>query len=353
MQDGNSISELFKNGAPGFTYDDFIVLPGFVDFPREEVHFKTKLTKNIEIELPFISSPMDTVTDASMGIGMGEVGGVGIIHSNLTAEEQAIEVSIVAKSRGLLVGAAVSTREDDRDRIGLVVDAGARVVLIDAAHGWSLFQLNTIKYIKDNFPGVDVIAGNVVTSYQTRGLIAAGADAIRVGMGPGSICTTQEMMAVGRAQATAVHHCARVAREAGVPVIADGGIKNSGHIAKALLLGASTVMMGSMVAGCNEAPGWENHRKVYRGMASKEVLTSGGNGRYGTQVVAQGVSTTVEPTGNVGDLMLYLKCALQYSFQDMGVRSIEDLHNKRMDNVLRVERRTPSAQREGTAHILK
>jgi len=353
LSDGNTVSEIFRNGTlPGLTYDDFIALPGFVDFPREDVSFKTKLTKNIELELPFVSSPMDTVTEGKMATCLDFCGGIGVIHSNMTATKQAFMIRECVY-KGSLVGAAVSTRGDDRDRIAKVVDAGARFLVIDTAHGWSKFQIDLINWLKNGFPDVDVIAGNVVTSYQTKALIEAGADGIRVGMGPGSICTTQEVMAVGRAQATAVHRCAWEAQHYGVPIIADGGIGNSGHITKALLLGASTVMMGSMLAGCNEAPGWENHRKVYRGMASKEVLTGGGNGRYGTQVVPQGVSTTVEPRGPVKDFVEFLKCSLQYSFQDIGVRSIEDLHQKLWNDELRIERRTSSAQHEGSAHILR
>jgi IMP dehydrogenase len=363
LNDGNAVSDLFRNGTqPGLTYDDFIVMPGYVDFAREETSFKTRLTRNIEIDLPFVSSPMDTVTDWEMAQKLSELGAVGVVHSNQSAEEQACSVYNACElaEETVLIGAAVSTREDDRDRISSVVESGAKFVVIDTAHGWSKFQLKTIDWIKTNFPQIDVIAGNVVTSYQTKALIQAGADGIRVGMGPGSICTTQEMMAVGRAQATAVHRCAWAARMQGrdsngnyIPVIADGGIKNSGHITKALLLGANTVMMGSMFAGCNEAPGWVNHRKTYRGMASIEVLTSGGNGRYGTKAIPQGVSATVEPRGPVSSLVEFLRLSLQYSFQDMGVRSIDELHEKLWADELRIERRSLSAQREGTAHILK
>jgi IMP dehydrogenase len=329
-----------------------------VDFAREDVTLKTKLTRNISLRVPFVSSPMDTVTEWEMALAMSSSGGIGIIHNAMSQDDQAWEIEslkdpkgLMSDGEGIIIGASVSTREDDRERIGKVIDAGVDVVVIDTAHGWSSFQISTIRYIKDNFK-VDVIAGNVVTMEQCQDLIEAGADALRVGMGPGSICTTQEVMAVGRGQASAVYACG-YANNLGVPIIADGGIRNTGHIAKALALGASTVMMGGMLAGCNEAPGWENHRKVYRGMASKEVLEEGGNGRYGTQAIPQGVATTVEPKGPVGETLSFLYNSLQYAFQDMGVRNIVELHVGMAQGNLRFERRTASAQFEGSAHILK
>jgi len=344
---GDLVSEI------SLSYDDFIILPGFVDFAREEVCLKTKLTKNIDLKVPFVSSPMDTVTGLKMAIAMSKVGGAGVIHSNMSAQEQAGFVVKVKFLDNSLVGAAISTRVDDRERIGLVCKAGADFVVIDTAHGWSKFQIDTIKYIKDNFPGVDVIAGNVVTSEQGIALIEAGADALRIGMGSGSICTTQEVMAVGRAQASAVYECAIAAHSFGIPVIADGGIRNSGHIVKALALGADTVMMGRLLAGSIEAPGWKCGEKTYRGMASKDVLEEGGNGRYGTLVVPQGVSTIIKATGSAVDTVKFLENSLMYAFQDMGVMGIADLHNRMSIGALRFERRSSAAQFEGSAHILK
>jgi IMP dehydrogenase len=355
LMDGESAKELLRGFS--FSYDDLIILPGFVDFAREEVNLSAKLTRNITIGLPFVSSPMDTVTGDDMALSMSNNYCAGVIHSNMKPWEQAEAVAAVqagySKPKHTICGAAVSTREDDRTRIGLVVEAGANFVVIDAAHGWSKFQLETIKYIKDNFKDVDVVAGSVVRGRQCLDLIEAGADALRVGMGPGSICTTQEVMAVGRGQASAVFECAWHASNAGIPIIADGGIRNSGHIAKALALGASTVMMGRMFSGCNEAPGWKDHKKIYRGMASREVLEEGGNGRYGTEVVPQGVSTTVDPVGDVCRIIRFLDKSLEYAFQDMGAKSIVELHELMRSGELRFERRTSSAQFEGSAHILK
>jgi IMP dehydrogenase len=264
-------------------------------------------------------------------------------------------------SKQLLVGASVSTRDEDKERIDELFKAGVNVIVIDAAQGNSIYQENTIKYIKGKYDRLDVIAGNVVTVNQCENLIAAGADALRIGMGPGSICITQNMMAVGRAQASAVYFCAQYAQQHGVPVIADGGITGIGHIAKALGIGASTVMLGYLLAGTSEAPGeyfYENGVRVkrYRGMASLEAMAAGGGKRYFIESdlikVPQGVSGTVVDKGPIVDYMPYLMKGLRQAFQDMGYKDIPSLHKALYEEKLRFERRTPAAQVEGTIHNL-
>jgi IMP dehydrogenase len=264
-------------------------------------------------------------------------------------------------SKQLLVGAAVSTRDEDKERIDELAKAGVNIVVIDAAQGNSLYQDKTIKYIKERYDSLDVIAGNVVTVQQCKNLIAAGADALRIGMGPGSICITQNMMAVGRAQASAVYFCAQYAQSYGIPVIADGGITGIGHIAKALGVGASTVMLGYLLAGTSEAPGeyfYENGVRVkkYRGMASLEAMAVGGGKRYFVESdlikVPQGVSGTVVDKGSLVDYLPYLMKGLSQAFQDMGCRDIPSLHKALYEEKLRFEKRTPAAQAEGTVHSL-
>ena len=266
------------------------------------------------------------------------------------------------QSKRLLVGAAVSTRDEDRERVDELARAGVNVLVVDAAQGHSIYQQRMIGYIKGRHPSVDVIAGNVVTSQQAETLIHSGADALRIGMGPGSICITQNMMAVGRSQATAVYHTAAFARRYGVPVLADGGINGIGPMAKALALGASGVMLGYLLAGTSEAPGdyfYENGARVkrYRGMASVEAMSAGGAKRYLAErtdkiKVPQGVSGTVVDKGSLQDYLPYLMKGLSQAFQDMGFRDIASLHEALYDGRLRMERRTPASAQEGSVHSL-
>jgi IMP dehydrogenase len=219
-----------------------------------------------------------------------------------------------------------------------------------------------IKHIKKNYPHIEVIGGNIVTAKQCKSLIDAGVDALRIGMGSGSICITQDATAVGRAQGSAVYHCAKFAREyAKVPVIADGGIANIGHIVKALALGTSTVMLGAMLAGTSEAPGEYFYEggvrlKKYRGMASLEAMEKGGGKRYYSEEekikIAQGVSGTVLDKGSVAHFGDYIIKSLIHAMQSLGYRTINELHEGLYNGTLSFEARSPSAQREGTVHDL-
>ncbi|KAF5352958.1 hypothetical protein D9758_007880 [Tetrapyrgos nigripes] len=520
--DGLAVTELMDSRQHGgLTYNDFLLLPGKVDFPASDVLTESRITRNVVLKTPFMSSPMDTVTETDMAIALALLGGIGVIHHNQPAENQAAMVRAVKRHEngfisdpvvlspshrvedvldikarlgfcgipitdngavgGKLVGivtsrdvqfrdpstplsqvmisdlvtasqgitlleandilrdskkgklpivdkngnlvsllarsdllknqsyplasknpetkqlyaaAAIGTRPLDRTRLDLLVEAGLDIVVIDSSQGNSVFQLDMIQHIKQKYPKLEVIAGNVVTREQAASLIAAGADGLRVGMGSGSICITQEVMAVGRPQATAVYAVAEFASKFGVPVIADGGISNVGHIVKALALGAGAVMMGGLLAGTEEAPGeyfyHEGKRvKAYRGMGSLEAMEQGKPGgttsskvnvtpqsgsskypapkkaatldnaatsRYFSESsavkVAQGVSGDVQDKGSVKAFIPYLYTGLQHSFQDIGVKSVSELREGVHSKRVRFELRTASSQVEGGVHGL-
>jgi len=491
-RDGTTAQQLFGGEFSGLTYNDIIILPGFIDMGASEVDVGGKVTRNIRLNAPILSSPMDTVTESEMARALALLGGLGILHNNCSISEQGAlvkkvktfrhgfinrpkafapdtpisDVALAASRTGisgflithdgshngkllgivchkdidhvvdktkpvstamvprsemvvaknpidlatarerlnssrkgylpvldendyvvslcsrrnavqarefpnasldkngsLLCGAAVSTRPEDKDRVACLSRNGLDVLVLDSSQGNSIYQIEFIRWVKSMFPHLEVIAGNVVTADQAKNLIDAGADGLRVGMGSGSICITQEVLACGRPQATAVYRVGRYARSRGVPIIADGGLRNVGDVCKALALGASCVMLGSLLSGTTETPGDYFFKdgvrlKVYRGMGSLEAMQQGKESgkRYLSEheevQVAQGVTGTVVDKGSVYRLLPYILKGLQQSAQDIGERSFDNVREQMYAGEVLFERRTATAQSEGGVHSL-
>jgi len=239
----------------GLSYGDVLLVPkrSAVD-SRDDVDLSTTLTPNVQLENPLVSAAMDTVTEAELAIELSRAGGIGVLHRFLEPDEQAAQVERVVKE-GEQVGAAVGIDEDYVERSAALVDAGVDALVVDVAHGHMERAIDAVAALAEEFPDTDLIAGNVATPAGVEDLAAAGADCVKVGIGPGSHCTTRKVAGAGVPQLTAVDDCADAAAEAGVTICADGGIRTSGDAVKALMAGADTVMLGSLFAGTAEAPG--------------------------------------------------------------------------------------------------
>jgi len=445
------------------TFDDVLLVPQYSEVLPKDVKIDTRLTRQIRINIPLVSAAMDTVTEAALAKALAREGGIGIIHKNLTPDEQARQVSIVKKTENgiiydpitvtpdmtvkeaidlmaeykigglpvvdeegrlvglltnrdvrfeknlskkikdlmtpreklivappdislekakeilhqhrieklplvskdnklvglitikdimsviehpnaardekgrLLVGAAVGTSPETMERVEKLVKAGVDVIVIDTAHGHSRRVIETLEMIKADYPDLPVVAGNVATPEGTEALIKAGADAVKVGVGPGSICTTRVVAGVGVPQLTAVMECSEVARKYDVPIIADGGIRYSGDIVKALAAGAESVMVGSIFAGTEEAPGetilYQGRKyKAYRGMGSLGAMKSGSADRYGQEgenkFVPEGIEGMVPYKGTVKDVVHQLVGGLRSGMGYVGARTIKELQEK-------------------------
>ncbi len=442
----------------GITFDDVLLIPRKSTVLPSDVCVKTRLTKKININIPIISAGMDTVTESKLAIEMARQGGIGVIHKNMSIEEQALEVDRVKRAEHgvivdpfflspdnlvqdaeelmaryrisgvpivigkklvgiitnrdirfesdmekpisevmtsedlitatsgilmdeaekilktnkieklpliddegnleglitikdiekvriypnratdeggrLLVAAAVGVSSDMMDRVKALNERGVDAIALDSAHGHSINILNAVKNIKEKYPELQIIAGNVATAEGTKDLIEAGADCIKVGIGPGSICTTRIVSGVGVPQITAVYDCAKEAKKYGIPVIADGGIKYSGEIAKAIVAGASSVMMGSLFAGTDESPGEKvilegRSYKTYRGMGSESAMKAGSKDRYfqndTKKFVPEGVEGRVPYKGPLSDTIYQLVGGLKSSMGYCGAADIEEL----------------------------
>ncbi|WP_132995314.1 IMP dehydrogenase [Sporanaerobacter acetigenes] len=446
----------------GLTFDDVLLLPCKSDVLPKEVKINTWLTNKIKLNIPLMSAGMDTVTEAKMAIAMAREGGIGIIHKNMTIEEQAMEVDKVKRSehgiitdpfylspvhtvsdalelmeryhisgvpitdkdgklvgiitnrdirfetdttkliddvmtkknlvtaqtdismddaletmkkykieklplvdedfmlRGLitikdieksikypnaakdgsgrlLAGAAVGVTADMMERVDALVKAKVDVIVVDTAHGHSEGVMEAVRTIKSKYPDLQLIAGNVATGEATLDLIKAGADAVKVGIGPGSICTTRVVTGIGVPQITAIMNCAEVAKAYDIPIIADGGIKYSGDVTKAIAVGANVVMIGSLFAGTSESPGeeelYEGRRfKVYRGMGSLAAMAAGSKDRYfqegSKKLVPEGVEGRVPYRGPLGDVAYQLIGGLRSGMGYVGAHNIKELQEK-------------------------
>lgn len=338
------------------TFDDVLLKPRYSGFSRSEIDISTSLTRNIRLKVPLVSAPMDTVTESGLAIALARRGGIGIIHRNLTIDDQVREVKSVKKQgKNLLVGAAVGSSAGYEERVERLVDAGVDVLVVDSAHGYAKQVILATTYIKGKYD-VDVIAGNVATSEGAKALIDAGADALRVGMGPGAICSTRLIAGMGVPQMTAVLETAKIAQRHAVPVIADGGINYSGDIVKALAAGASTVMMGRIFGATLEAPGKTVHLKPdevparfrsivngaqeylfkeYRGMGSIASMKRGlevssedehhGKSYKDDVLIAEGVEGLVPSSGSVDDVATQLLGGVLSGFYYTGAKTIPDL----------------------------
>ncbi|WP_027214014.1 IMP dehydrogenase [Burkholderia sp. WSM2232] len=447
------------------TFDDVLLVPAFSDVLPRDTSLKTRLTRNISLNMPLVSAAMDTVTEARLAIAMAQMGGVGIIHKNLTAAEQAREVAkvkrfesgvvrdpitvppqmkvrdVIALShqhgisgfpvvegtqligivtnrdlrfeerldepvrnimtprerlvtvkegtslaeakalmhshrlervlvindafelRGLMTvkditkqtehpdackdehgklraGAAVGVGADNEERVELLVQAGVDVIVVDTAHGHSKGVLERVRWVKQNFPHVEVIGGNIATAAAAKALVEYGADGVKVGIGPGSICTTRIVAGVGVPQVTAIANVSEALRGTGVPVIADGGVRFSGDVSKALAAGANAVMMGSMFAGTEEAPGdvflYQGRQyKSYRGMGSVGAMKDGAADRYFQdnsanidKLVPEGIEGRVAYKGSVNAILFQLIGGVRASMGYCGCRTIAEMNEK-------------------------
>ncbi|MBI4360925.1 IMP dehydrogenase [Candidatus Micrarchaeota archaeon] len=327
----NKFQEKIDNAKEALTYDDVLIRPGYSAVSISDVSTKTRITQNIEIDLPIVSSPMDTVTESQLAIAMAKRGGVGVIHYNISVPDQVAHVKKV-KSEDWLVGAAVGPQDDER--VKKLLDAEADFLVIDTAHGYRKSVLDAVKRYKKE--GAQVVAGNIVSKTAAEGLVAAGADGLRVGVGPGSICTTRVVTGIGVPQLTAVSEVADYAASYNIPVIADGGIKYSGDLAKALAAGANVGMLGNVLAGTDEAPGELIEQegvkyKKYRGMGSVESLKANWANRYDAfkkSLVPEGVSGLTKYRGSVEQVLTQFEGGLKKAMVYVGAKNLEEFKEK-------------------------
>ena len=321
------------------TFDDILLLPRYSNVLAINTNIALSLTKNIELRVPFLSSAMDTVTESRMAIAMGNSGGMGIIHRNLKIKSQSLEEKKV-KRKKLLVGAAIGTNQEDLDRARVLKDSGVDLIVIDTAHGHSSKVLKVLSKIKKINNKTPICVGNIATGEAATRLYNSGADIIKVGIGPGSICTTRMVAGIGVPQISAIIEVKKALKNKKIKIISDGGIKFSGDIAKALAAGADAIMMGSIFAGTDESPGKKfmvkgKIYKQYRGMGSIGAMSSGSANRYfqknfkdKSKFVPEGVEGRVEHKGSVSKIIYQLQGGLRSSMGYIGAKNLKEIKKR-------------------------
>ena len=321
------------------TFDDVLLIPKYSDVLPSETDISLNLSKKINLKVPFLSSAMDTVTESKMAVAIAQAGGIGVIHRNLNIRKQSEEVMKVKKKK-LIVGAAVGTNNEDVDRARSLIDNGCDLIVIDTAHGHSAKVLKVLSKLKKINFNVPICVGNIATAEASKKLYNSGADIIKVGIGPGSICTTRMVAGIGVPQISAIMEVKDALKNKKIKIISDGGIKFSGDIAKALAAGADAIMMGSIFAGTDESPGKKfkikgKLYKQFRGMGSIGAMSSGSANRYfqknfkdKSKFVPEGVEGRVEYKGNVSKIIYQLQGGLRSSMGYIGAKDLNQIQKK-------------------------
>ena len=322
------------------TFDDVTLIPQFSSILPSEANVETSLGANINLKIPFLSSAMDTITESSMAIAIAKEGGLGVIHRNLSIKEQCAEVKKVKKKK-LIVGAAIGTSKEDIYRANKLIENNIDMLVIDTAHGHSKKVLDILKKLKKIVKKIPICAGNIATAESARALSNEGADILKVGIGPGSICTTRIVSGIGVPQISAAMGVKKgIKKNKKTKIISDGGVKFLGDAAKAIAAGADAVMMGSVFAGTEERPGKKfNYKKkfykTFRGMGSIGAMMDGSSGRYfqknfkdKSKFVPEGVEGRVEYKGKVEKILYQLKGGLKSSMGYIGAKNIKSLQTK-------------------------
>jgi len=343
----------------GYSYDDLLLLPRYSNVLPRSVSTETQIG-HVKLQIPILSSAMDTVTELAMALAMARLGGLGVVHKNMSVMDQSDIIKTMRDVHNEKDPAfAIGPSPDALERLELCTEAGATIVVVDTAHGHSKGVLDLVEDIRKRYPYLTIIAGNVATGDGALALADAGANAIKCGVGGGSICTTRIVSGCGVPQLTAINLCAEAVMKYDVQIIADGGIRHSGDITKALAMGADAVMVGGMLAGCDESPGETREidgkqYKKYRGMGSLDAMEKGSKDRYGQQNVAkdklvpEGVSGWVASKGPVQDTIHQLVGGLRSGMGYVGAASLTELWaNARWTTV------SSAGQKESHVHSLQ